>query len=32
MSYEHQKILLPDKFLSGMQFLEFPNDVIILLF
>lgn len=30
MSYEHQRIHMPDKFLPGKSFIEFHNDVIFL--
>ena len=30
MSYERRKIIMPDKFLPGKQFIEFHNDVVFL--
>ena len=30
MSYDKKKIILPDKFLPGKQFLEYHNDLIFL--
>ena len=30
MNYDHKKILMPDKFYPGKDFIEFHNDVVFL--